>query len=98
MGRYSMRIARVAMFLTIAILAAGALQSFAKPSACQGQPTKTTVLGSTFVVRPQFEAPIANVIQAVRKQLRDEKKHGKFVVYISTPLSATGGGYRPVNI
>jgi hypothetical protein len=59
---------------------------------------KTTVLGTTFEVNPLFDDAIDKVIANTRNLIRTQKKNHKLVAYVSIPLSATGGGYRPLNV
>ena len=59
---------------------------------------RETVLGTVFMVRPAWDVAIDELVEKVRKQLRDERAKGKLICYISIPLSATGGGHRPTNV
>jgi hypothetical protein len=60
--------------------------------------SKSTVLGTRFDVRPEFEKPIADLVSGIRSTLKSERAKGKLICYLSIPLSTTGGGYRPVNV
>ncbi len=66
--------------------------------AVDARPRKTTVLGTQFEVDPRFEAAIAEQIAKVRKELRSRRESGKLIAYVSTPISARGGGHERTNL
>ena len=59
---------------------------------------RETVLGTVFLVRPHWDAAIAQTVDRVRATARAERSKDKVICYISVPLSARGGGYRPINV
>lgn len=69
-----------------------------KAAADEAKPRlQTTAVGTKFLVHPAFDAVIAEKIAAARKELRAQRDKGKFVAYISVPLTARGGGHEAVN-
>lgn len=63
-----------------------------EPVPCQ------TVLGTVFEVRPAWDDSIEATVQRVRTLVNEERRQGKLICYISTPLSSRGGGHRPTNV
>jgi hypothetical protein len=87
-----------ARIIVAAVLAVGLLPSAATLAQTDRQPClKTTVLGTRFEVRPEFETTIDEVTSALRSTLKAERSQGKLICYLSIPLSSAGGGYRPIN-
>lgn len=66
------------------------------PPTPEARPLKTP-LGTTFLVDPVVDDAIASVVKATRDELLAVRPDASIVAYISTPLSARGGGYRPIN-
>lgn len=61
-------------------------------------PTRTTVLGTRYVVRDEFNEILLKTIRTLRTQIRVERAKGKVIGYISIPLTARGGGWRSTNV
>ena len=59
---------------------------------------RTTVLGTKFEVHRDFDRAIAGVVGRIRRRVRTQRERGKFVAFISTPLSPRGGGHRATNV
>jgi hypothetical protein len=59
--------------------------------------TKKTSLGTCYCMNPAFEQVIEDAISGLRGSLKKQKEAGKFIAYISIPLSNRGGGYVEVN-
>ena len=59
---------------------------------------RTTVLGTKFEVHPDFDRAIAGAVGRVRRRVRTERQRGRFIAFISTPLSPRGGGHRATNV
>jgi len=73
------------------------LQSLAAQPPVPVKQTLKTPLGTCYEVDPDFLPAIAQAVQNLRSQLRTEGAN-KLVVYLSVPLTARGGGYRPLNV
>ncbi len=58
---------------------------------------RTTVLGTRFAVYPQFDRVLEDKIVSLRNQIRAERGKGKFIAYISVPLTGRGGGHQETN-
>jgi hypothetical protein len=58
---------------------------------------RETVLGTRFRVHPAFDELLDNKIDDLREQIHREREAGKFIVYISIPLTARGGGHEGTN-
>jgi hypothetical protein len=56
-----------------------------------------TVLNTCYEVDPDFLPVINHAVQTLRAQVRVQEKD-KLIAYISVPLTARGGGYRPLNV
>ena len=59
---------------------------------------RTTVLGTQFSVHRVFDQQIETLIKTMRANIRKHRRDGKLIAFISTPLSARGGGYTPINV
>jgi hypothetical protein len=57
-----------------------------------------TVLGTCFELDPDFIKPISMTVRKLQAEIDRQKNSGKLIAYISIPLSARGGGYRPLNV
>jgi hypothetical protein len=53
----------------------------------------TTALGMVYCADPTFNAAIQAMVHKVRQDVRAQRQAGKLVAYISTPISARGGGH-----
>jgi hypothetical protein len=70
-------------------------------SASMDQPApqrKQTVVGTTFLVDPRFEKVISEQIVRARRDIKAARERGKFIAYLSLPISGRGGGYEPTNL
>jgi hypothetical protein len=56
-----------------------------------------TPLGTCYEVDPDFLPAITHTVQTLRSQIRMQAGD-KLVAYLSVPLTARGGGYRPLNV
>lgn len=54
--------------------------------------------GFNFEIQPEFLGAIGALIAAVREVIAVAKAHNRLVGYLSVPVSAAGGGYRPTNV
>jgi hypothetical protein len=62
----------------------------------KAQPRKT-VLGTTFLVDPQFDKLLADNVAKARKAIKEQREQGKLIAYLSVPISARGGGHEATN-
>jgi hypothetical protein len=72
------------------------------PAIAHGQsaPSKQvlkTPLGTCYEVDPDFLPVIDNAVKNLRAQVQGQSPE-KLIVYLSVPLTARGGGYRPLNV
>lgn len=70
------------------------------PSAFPQQPGKQilkTALNTCYEVDPDFLPIIRQTVLNLRSQIQTQRKD-KLIAYISVPLTARGGGYRPLNV
>ena len=56
-----------------------------------------TPIGTCYEVDPDFLPAISHAVENLRVQVRAQSRD-KLVAYLSVPMSARGGGYRPLNI
>jgi len=59
---------------------------------------RTTVLGTDFIVRKEFDSILDEMILKTRENIRKHKDSGKIIAYISTPIGSKGGGDFYTNI
>ena len=57
-----------------------------------------TPSGTCYEVDPDFLPAITHAVQNLRSQVRAQTRDDKLVAYLSVPLTARGGGYRPLNV
>jgi hypothetical protein len=60
--------------------------------------TMKTHLGLCFDVNPAYLDEIGKTVSKLRGAVRAQRAKGRLIAYISTPLTAKAGGYRPLNI
>jgi hypothetical protein len=67
----------------------------------QHRPSKQileTTLATCYEVDPDFLPTINETVQNLTSKVRQAESAGKMITYLSVPLTARGGGYRPVNV
>jgi len=57
-----------------------------------------TPLGIKYCADPAFEAVIDAGVRKIRHDVRAERRNGRLVIYMSTPISPRGGGVEKVNL
>lgn len=67
-------------------------------TALRAQDLVTSPLNTCYRIDPDFKDGIAKQVAIIRKEIEAQREAGKFIAYLSTPLSGKGGGNRDVNV
>ena len=57
-----------------------------------------THLGLCFEVNPAYLDEIGKTVSSLRDTIRAQRSKGRIIAYVSVPLTARAGGYRPLNV
>lgn len=63
-----------------------------------GRRLRRTTANTWFAVEESFDGLLEQRVESIRGSLRTQQGAGKFLAYISTPISPRGGGHTPTNV
>jgi hypothetical protein len=86
-----------ALFLGGLVIACAVSQE-RQPASLEESVKRATAIHSVFAVNPRLESAIRRKIDEARTVLREHRKQRRVIAYLSTPISARGGGHSGTNV